>query len=154
MLWMCANGALWEEAKIGSSPLYNDLVEGWEKWNAKHTDANTKEILSPTDDSDYPHVKFFDNHINPPSVRKLYLKMLNPDPTKRITIAEIIAKGWVKNAECCQIDSYEEVTTIIDASKASSCSKNHSKITVRHNHLPPTTHRGHRLVRLPGSTDM
>jgi protein-serine/threonine kinase len=153
MLHMICSGFLWDEAKVGKFPVYDDLVKGWAKWNIKHTDGAGHDVAA-TDDGDYPHVSFFDTQINPPSLRKLLLKMLNPDPAKRITIAAISAKGWVKNIECCQVDSYEETTTIIDASKAKSClSKNHTKV-VMHNHLPRHKSLGHSLVRMPGSTDM
>jgi len=153
MLHIICSGFLWDEATVGKFPVFDELVKGWAKWYTKHTD-NAGHDIPATDDGDYPHVSFFDTQINPPSLRKLLLKMLNPDPAKRITISQISAKGWVKNIECCQIDSYEEATTIIDASKAKSCSKHHNKV-VQHNHLPPHKHLGHSLaVRLPGSTEM
>lgn len=150
MLCMCANGCLWGEAKLGSSPLYDELVRGWAKWNAKHVEPD-----SNITDTDYPHVAFFDKHINPPALRRVLLTMLNPDPIKRITIAEVAKKGWLKNLECCQIDSYDDPTNIIDASKLRTGMKKSATKVVQHNHLPPHHHNvAHKLVRLPGSTDM
>ena len=149
MLCMCAGGCLWEKAEAGSSPLYDDLVKGWVKWNAKHSHESNCSIT----ESDYPHVSFFDKHINPPALRRLLLVMLNPDPAKRVTMAEVANNRWIKTVECCQVDSYEDPTEIIDASKASTCNRKKSKV-VLHNHLAPVKHHGHHLVRLPGSTDM
>ncbi len=148
MLCMTANGVLWNEAKAGSSPLYDDLLRGWTKWNAKHADES-----AGITETDYPHVTFFDQHINPPALRRILLTMLNPDPTKRATIATVAKNRWMKNVECCQIDSYDDPSTTIDASRSQSCMKSMTKV-VHHNHLPPSNHIGHRLVRLPGSTDM
>ena len=148
MLCMCANGCLWEKAVGGSSPLYDDLVRGWEKWNTRHSDSTSPDIT----ESDYPHVSFFDNHINPPALRRILLTMLNPNPSKRVTMAQVAQNRWLKKVECCQIDSYDDPTVIIDASKSKACGKM-TKV-VQHNHLPPSHHVGHKLVRLPGSTDM
>jgi hypothetical protein len=146
---MCANGVLWGEAKAGSSPLYDDLVRGWIKWNAKHEDHTALGIT----ETDYPHVTFFDQHIRPPALRRVLLTMLNPDPAKRATMAMVAKNRWLKNVECCQVDSYDDPTTLIDASKSRANLKGMVKV-VHHNHLPPSKHLGHHLVRLPGSTDM
>ncbi|CAG8948955.1 hypothetical protein HYFRA_00002083 [Hymenoscyphus fraxineus] len=149
MLCLCANGCLWTEAREGSSPLYDDLVRGWTKWNAKHPEGEVPNIS----ETDYPHVAFFDQHINPPALRRILLTMLNPEPSRRATMATIAKNRWLKNVECCQIDSYDDPTTTVDATKLRSCSKSITKV-VSHNHLPPQQNFGHKFVRLPGSTDM
>lgn len=149
MLCMCANGILWEEAKAGSSPLYDDLIRGWTKWNSRHVDSSTPGIT----ETDYPHVTFFDQHISPPALRRVLLTMLNPDPGKRVSMAAVAKNRWVKNIECCQIDSYDDPATIIDVSKSRTNLKGMVKV-VHHNHLPPSKHLGHKMVRLPGSTAM
>lgn len=149
MLCMTASGVLWPEARAGSSPLYDDLIRGWTKWNAKHADGITLGIT----ESDYPHVKFFDEHISPPALRRVLLTMLNPDPTKRASIEAVAKNRWLKNLECCQIDSYDDPKITIDVSKSRTNLKAMCKI-VQHNHLPPSKHHGHKLVRTLGSTDM
>lgn len=146
MLTMTAGGCLWNEAREGNGPVYKSLVEGWSKWNAKNTDGTIT-------DTNYPHVAFFDQLINPPALRRILLTMLNPDPSKRVSMASVANNRWLKKIECCQIDSYDDPAVKIDASMMKLCSKNMSKV-VHHNHLPPTRHFGHGLVRLPGSTDM
>ena len=142
---MCANGVLWEEAKAGSSPLYDDLVQGWVKWNTKHADESGPDIT----ETDYPHVSFFDQHIKPPALRRVLLKMLNPDPSKRATMANVVKNRWLKTVECCQVDSYDNPTTTIDVSKSKTNLKALTKV-VQHNHLPPAKHFGHVFVRHPG----
>ncbi|KAH7310931.1 kinase-like domain-containing protein [Rhexocercosporidium sp. MPI-PUGE-AT-0058] len=146
MLCMTANGVLWNEAKAGSSPLYDDLLRGWTKWNSKHTVEG-----AGITETDYPYVAFFDQHINPPALRRILLTMLNPEPSKRASISTVAKNRWIKKVECCQIDSHDGPKTSIDASRAST--KTITKV-VHHNHLPPSSHLGHKLVRLPGSTDM
>ena len=145
MLCMCAGGCLWNAATSGHKN-FDDLIEGWSKWySINGADA------TPTE-TNYPKVAFFDSHIDPPYLRKMLLSMLNPNPSKRMTIAAAVKKPWMKNAECCQVDSYDDPTIVIDASKAS-CAKKSCKV-VHHNHLPPQTHMGHKLVRIPGGNDM
>ena len=149
MLCMAANGVLWQEATPGSSALYDDQTQGWAVWNAKHAGDEASAIT----ETDYPYVKFFDSHINPPALRRVLLTMLNPDPSKRVSIAAVAKNRWLKNVECCQVEAYNGPAEPIDASKPGACMKSILKV-VQHNHLPPHVHLGHRLVRLPGSTDM
>jgi protein-serine/threonine kinase len=149
MLCMTANGVLWEKATPGSSPLYDALVRGWAKWNANHAGQESPTIS----ERDYPRVLFFDTHINPPALRRVLLDMLNPDPSRRATIAMVTNNRWLKHVECCQVDNYDDLSVTIDASKSRTSMKSINKIP-SHNHLPPQVHLGHRLVRLPGSTDM
>lgn len=154
MVCMTAGGTLWQEATPGSSPVYDSLLNGWAKWYAspKHAGQESPEIT----DKDYPNVAFFDSCVNPPVLRRLLLNMLNPDPSKRITMARVAKDRWFKNVECCQVESYDDPAVIIDASKSQTPMKPLGRVATlkQHNHLPPKEHLGHRLVRLPGSTDM
>ncbi|CZS91585.1 related to serine/threonine-protein kinase hal4 [Rhynchosporium graminicola] len=146
MLCMTANGVLWNEAKEGSSPMYDDLFRGWTKWTSGHS-TEEKDIT----ESDYPYVAFFDQHISPPALRRILLTMLNPDPSRRASISTVVKNRWMKNVECCQANSHDDSRACIDASKMSG--KAVAKV-VHHNHLPPSNHLGHKLVRLPGGTDV
>ncbi|KAL8296293.1 hypothetical protein RB597_005637 [Gaeumannomyces tritici] len=143
---------LWKEARDdGSNQHYSTLVRGWNKWNKKHEGDEEKlpsnggvPVLS---DLDYPFVGPLDFAIKPPAFRKLLLQMLNPDPARRISIAGVIANRWLKNVECCQLESYDDPTVLIDASKKSSF--NNKKIFC-HNHLPPVASGNHSLGKMPG----
>jgi protein-serine/threonine kinase len=148
MLHIVFGGALWPRAEAGNRN-YDSLIKGWQKWEAKH--AEGEKIT----ESDYPHVAAFDQMVNPPALRRILVAMLHPNPKKRATIAEVAKNRWVKNIECCQVETYEDPTgaKIIDASKSQACAAFRSKV-VQHNHLPPANHKGHHLVRLPGSTHM
>ncbi|XXH05763.1 hypothetical protein Hte_012199 [Hypoxylon texense] len=146
MLYLIFNANLWEKAQAGlSSPsqkTYNDLVSGWDKVNAK-TEANPEEMKDA-----YPKVLAFEYCVNPVPLRRLLLKMLNPDPKKRITMNDVITNRWMKNVECCQLESYEDPVKFIDASKKD-CMKSSTGKIFCHNHLPPLS-TGHGLPPMPG----
>lgn len=72
-------------------------------------------------------------------IRILLLKMLHPDPAKRISIEETVRDRWVKQIDCCCLDGNENETVgCIDASGKASC-KLASKMSIKksHHHLPP-----------------
>jgi serine/threonine protein kinase len=149
MLYLIFGGSIWECAKANdNNPNYKMLVTAWAKWEAKHEAGETMS------ESDYPRMMPFDKFIDQPVIRRILLGMLHPDPAKRSTIAQVAKNGWLsRHVECCTVESYNEPAGTIDATKLSKCSKVPRKV-VMHNHLPPTHHFGHSLVRLPGSTAM
>ena len=145
MLSLMFGGFLWHRAEVnkentGGRDNYASLVRGWEKWNAKHADSEDKIIT----EMDYPNVFLFDKGVNPPALRRVLLQMLNPDPAKRISIANVVGNRWVKNIECCQPDSFEELKAgnMIDASKKP-CQQSRGASSGKiycHNHLPRKDH--------------
>lgn len=144
MLHLIFGGALWSRAQLGDKQTnYEDLARGWAKWTEGNGNADISE-------ASYPYVKAFDLAVSPPALRRLLLGMLNPDPERRTSIAEVANNRWLKAQECCQVDSYDEPVATIDAAKGKASL---AKVAV-HNHLPEKEHKMHRLVRLPGSTDM
>jgi hypothetical protein len=147
MLHIIFGGALWPRAEAGHTN-YDSLQKGWDKWNAKHPEGG--KII----DGDYPHIAAFDTMINPPALRRLLIGMLNPNPATRYTIGEVAKNRWMKNVECCQVETYDDPSQVIDASKSRTSSTPSRQKVVHHNHLPPAVHKGHSLVRLPGSTEM
>lgn len=146
MLHIVFGGALWPRAERGHRH-YDSLIRGWEKWEAKHPPGATITEI------DYPHVSAFDQMVNPPALRRMLIAMLHPNPAKRIKMADVAKNRWLRNIECCQVDTYDDPSIVIDASKASNKGFNGNRArVVQHNHLPPNNHTGHRFVRLPGST--
>ncbi|CAK7269791.1 hypothetical protein SEPCBS119000_003750 [Sporothrix epigloea] len=103
-----------------------------------------------------PHVPVFDTYVNPPVLRRILLHMLNPDPTRRLTIEQVANSRWFRGIECCQPEAYEDPLApavaagnargCIDA-KRSTAQINGQKIYC-HNHLPPKTH-SNAIVRNP-----
>ncbi|WYZ45551.1 hypothetical protein EsH8_VIII_000867 [Colletotrichum jinshuiense] len=141
MIYLTFGGNLWLRASEGQ-PMYDLLVKGWNKWYAKHPEPNAR-----ITDSDYPFFQAFDLAVSPPALRRVLLMMLNPNPEKRATISEIANHRWVKNIECCQLESYDDPGTLIDATKG--CAQLNTKKVFCHNHLPLESH-GHSLGKMPG----
>ncbi|KAH6607220.1 hypothetical protein Trco_003533 [Trichoderma cornu-damae] len=144
MIYMTFGGAIWSRAEAGNLH-YDKLVAGWNKWNKKHRDQEDAAIT----ETDYPNCYALDVGVNPPALRRVLLQMLNPDPNSRISIYDVITNRWVKNIECCQLESYDDPKYTIDATKKDYGGKPGSKIFC-HNHLPPKTHGSHSLGKMPG----
>ncbi|KAL6871388.1 kinase-like protein [Trichoderma novae-zelandiae] len=144
MIYMTFGGAIWSRAEAGNLH-YDKLVAGWKKWNKKHEGEENATIT----DTDYPYCQALDIGVNPPALRRILLQMLNPDPNSRISIYEVITNRWVKNVECCQLESYDDPKHTIDVTKKDYGGKNGSKIFC-HNHLPPKSFGSHSLGKMPG----
>ncbi|KAL6881939.1 kinase-like protein [Trichoderma longibrachiatum] len=144
MIYMTFGGAIWSRAEAGNLH-YDKLVAGWNKWNKKHQGEENATIT----DTDYPYCQALDIGVNPPALRRILLQMLNPDPNSRISIYEVINNRWVKNIECCQVESYDDPKQTIDVTKKDYGGKSGSKIFC-HNHLPPKTYGSHSLGKMPG----
>ncbi|PKS12057.1 hypothetical protein jhhlp_001353 [Lomentospora prolificans] len=129
MINLIFGGNLWGKASP-KDPNYLPLLKGWDDWDSKHP-----EVDALPSESDYPHVLAFDKFVKPPALRRLLLRMLNPDATKRISMADVVSNRWMRNVECCQLESYEDPAPI-DASKKDAMKAGSRKIYC-HNHLPP-----------------
>ncbi|KAI1246321.1 hypothetical protein MGN70_013220 [Eutypa lata] len=142
LIYLTFSACLWEKAEEGSSISYDQLVTGWRKLEAKKVED--PEGLRDS----YPKIAAFEFALRPASLKRLILQMLHPDPAKRITMNEVITNRWVKSVECCQLESYEDPTKFIDASKKNATKGATGKIFC-HNHLPPQA-TGHGLPPMPG----
>ena len=154
MINLIFGAPLWQRADTRPSnpkphPNYVGLAKGWEKWYEKHAGLEPEERVIT--DVDYPRVKAFDFCVKPPALRRVLLQMLNPDPDKRISIADVISNRWVKQIECCQLESYEDPTRVIDASKKTCLNRGNQRRVFCHNHLPLKDHNTHSLGKMPGS---
>lgn len=146
MIYLTFGGAIWSRAERGNAH-YDKLVRGWEKWYEKHPESGA--CITETD---YPLCLALDVGVNPPALRRLMLQMLNPDPAKRIAIEDVLNNRWMKNVECCQIESYDDPAQTIDATKKDCCNKNGTRKIFCHSHLPPKTANSHSLGKMPGQT--
>jgi protein-serine/threonine kinase len=132
MLSMIFNGGPWAEA-TKSQPTYAKFAAAWEDLEARKKEGNNESNV-PANTG-----KMF-TAITKPALRSLILRMLHPDPEKRISIQEAVNEGWVKLIDCCAFDGDDEQTvTEIDASKK--CGKAAKKtIAKSHHHIPPEKH--------------
>jgi protein-serine/threonine kinase len=144
MIYLIFGGAIWHRAEPGTNKVYDNLCRGWDRWYSKHPDPD-----ACITDSDYPHCEAMDIAVSPPALRRLMLQMLNPDPSKRIGINEVINNRWMKNVECCQLESYDDPAKFIDASKKDATWNGPKKIFC-HTHIPPKSTGSHSLGKMPG----
>ncbi|KAK2045774.1 kinase-like protein [Colletotrichum somersetense] len=144
MIYLTFGGNIWKRADV-SHEGYRLLVKGWEKWEAKHPEPDARMT-----ETDYPHYPAFDLMVSPPALRRVLLMMLHPNPAKRASISDIANHRWVKNIECCQLESYDDPANLIDATKKGSAQLNTKRVFC-HNHLPLESH-GHSLGKMPGQT--
>ncbi|KAK7973402.1 kinase domain containing protein [Apiospora saccharicola] len=146
MIYLIFGANIWEKAEwqndAKSAGQYNKLCQAYEKYNQRveKNPEGTKDAL--------PHLDAFDYCVKPLALRRLLLKMLNPDPKKRWTMSEVVGSRWFKTIECCQLESYDDPVMFIDASKKNATISTAGKIYC-HNHLPPVNH-GHGLPPMPG----
>ncbi|KID89046.1 kinase domain containing protein [Metarhizium guizhouense ARSEF 977] len=145
MIYLTFGGAIWSRAQLGNLH-YDKLVKGWNRWYEKHPECD-----ACITDTDYPNCYALDVGVNPPALRRILLQMLNPDPAKRIPINEVVNNRWMKNVECCQLESYDDPNQFIDATKKDYSSKISTKKIFCHNHLPPKTSGSHSLGKMPGT---
>ncbi len=135
-MWSCAIvfltmtfcGSPWPSAER-SHPFYQKFAAGWDTWLAKQTDG----VI--TDDADgMPKCGPIFANLDSPAIKRLMLKMLNPNPDRRILIHDALNDRWVKD--------YGAKEQAIDAAGSKSC-KLASKLGIKkmHNHLPPTKQR-------------
>ncbi|KAF2276302.1 Pkinase-domain-containing protein [Westerdykella ornata] len=133
-LTMTCGGGPWEAAKPEYQK-YKRYIQGWEEWLADHPDGQI------TDAADgHPKCGPYFSKINPPAIKRLVLKMLHPNPEKRITIRDVLNTNCVKNIDCCCPEGFEDPTVCIDTSKCTS--KETSKMAKTkqflHHHIPPS----------------
>ncbi|KAK2067351.1 hypothetical protein P8C59_001101 [Phyllachora maydis] len=143
MIHLLFGGALWGKAMPDGS-WYSALMQGWEECNAR---ANSQDVP----EKDFPRVGPFEQFVKPPALKRVLLQMLNPDPAKRLTMSQVLNNRWVKNIECCQMESYEEPTDQFDASKKLALDRMSQRKVFCHNHLPPSHQfSSHSLGKMPG----
>ncbi|CAJ2503479.1 Uu.00g108730.m01.CDS01 [Anthostomella pinea] len=131
MIYLIFGGNLWEKAEPGAQLYYNEIASGWGKLDAKRA-AKPDEVAKDA----YPKSTPFEAVVKPVALRRLLLNMLHPDPTHRITMNDVVTHRWMKTVACCQLESYEDPTKVIDVSKKDCMNGSTGKIYC-HNHLPP-----------------
>lgn len=137
-IWSCAivyltmtfGGCPWQAAK-SEFEYYARFKRGWLQWLEEHPDG---QIFDGPDG--HPKCGKLFSLIEPPSIKRLMLKMLHPLPTKRITIREVLKTTCIKNISCCCDETYDDPKIYFDASKASSANVAAPKKYLHH-HIPP-----------------
>ena len=137
-VWSCAivyltmtfGGCPWQAAKT-EFEYYARFKKGWDAFLERHPDGD----ISDGEDGHPKCGKLF-SLIEPPSIKRLILKMLHPIPSKRIMIRNVLKTTCIKNIGCCCPETYDDTKAVFDASKASSVRSVAPKKYLHH-HIPP-----------------
>jgi protein-serine/threonine kinase len=138
-IWSCAvvyltmtfGGCPWQAAKP-EFEYYARFKKGWDQWLVQHPDG---EIVDGPDG--HPKCGKLFSLIEPPSIKRLILKMLHPIPSKRITIRDVMRTACIRNINCCCPETYDEPKVVFDAAKASQSVKFAPAKKFLHHHIPP-----------------
>jgi protein-serine/threonine kinase len=148
-VWSCAivyitmtyGGGPWNEAHADKDTRYKAYKEGWTEWLKKNENGQVTDENMPKLPGMFGTQSTYNlTAMSSPPMRRLMIKMLHPDPDKRLTIAEVMQTNVIKNAECCTPDSFDDdcCTKITSSSSSKDLKKN---IMKRHNHVPPKEHK-------------
>jgi protein-serine/threonine kinase len=138
-IWSCAvvyltmtfGGCPWQAAKP-EFEYYARFKKGWDQWLMQHPDG---EIIDGPDG--HPKCGKLFSLIEPPSIKRLILKMLHPTPSKRITIRDVMRTACIRNINCCCPETYDEPKVVFDAAKANQSVKFAPAKKFLHHHIPP-----------------
>lgn len=136
-IWSCAvvyltmtfGGCPWQAAKP-EFEYYARFKKGWDQWLEEHPDG---EIMDGPEG--HPKCGKLFSLIEPPSIKRLILRMLHPIPSKRITIRDVMRTPCIRNINCCCPETYDEPKVVFDAAKANQSIKFAKKFL--HHHIPP-----------------
>lgn len=115
---------------------YAKFMAGWDDFLLKKPDG----IVTETE---YPSCGRIFSALPKAALKRLVLRMLHPDPERRITIHDALGDRWVSRIECCCPDPKDTVKPVnsIDAAKGSGQLAGQVKVQKVHNHLPPEKRR-------------
>jgi protein-serine/threonine kinase len=138
-IWSCAvvyltmtfGGCPWQAAKT-EYEYYARFKKGWDQWLLEHPDG-----LFVDGPDGHPKCGKLFSLIEPPSIKRLILRMLHPIPDKRITIREVMKTSCIRNINCCCPESYEEKKVVFDAAGPAQSVRFAPPKKFLHHHIPP-----------------
>ena len=142
-VWSCAivfltmfwGGQPWSSASR-SDPHFKKFIEGWDAFLAEKEDRLI-------DDEHQPKCGPLISKLPSSGMKRLMLKMLHPDPEKRISIQAALCDRWVKSIDCCCQDPDPKKDTLsrensIDVTSRDGCKAAGKMLVIKkHNHFPP-----------------
>jgi protein-serine/threonine kinase len=139
---MILSGSPWAAAKQ-TEPNFKQFITSWNKWLEKHPDG---ELTDERGGTPACSPIFSAELVGSAAIRRLLLKMLHPDPSKRITIHDALTSPVVKNIECCAPESCDDNGVAIEKTISGDCTLANSKkwsksILRKHSHFPPKEHK-------------
>lgn len=148
-VWSCAvvyitmtyGGNPWPAANTQNT-YYVKFKNGYDKW----LKDNPTGIITENNFPNCGPLFKLNERLGSPSMKRLLLKMMNPNPDQRISIHDVLLSNAVKNIECCTEESYEDAQGLfVDASKGKATHNNGKKakmqVKKKHAHVPPKEHK-------------
>ncbi|KAL9112724.1 MAG: hypothetical protein Q9227_003027 [Pyrenula ochraceoflavens] len=146
-VWSCAivflvmywTGQPWSSASR-SDPHYKKFIDGWDAFLAEKPDGLV-------DDDHQPKCGPVIVKLPHTGMKRLMLKMLHPDPEKRISIQGALSDRWLRSIECCCQDPDPKQDPIsrensIDVAVKGGCKAAKQMMVIKkHNHIPPPIKR-------------
>ncbi|KAI1945475.1 hypothetical protein LOZ57_004161 [Ophidiomyces ophidiicola] len=140
-IWSCAivyltlnyRGNPWPSAD-DKNPNYAKFISGWQTFLKNDSEGLVTEEKAPMCGPVF-------RRLNNSGMKRLLLRMLHPDPSKRFTINEVLSDRYFKTIECCSPEYLKDpskAVTGIDAAGKGSCRlANKMVIQKIHHHFPP-----------------
>ncbi|KAL9086065.1 MAG: hypothetical protein Q9165_007277 [Trypethelium subeluteriae] len=138
-VWSCAivffalrfYGSPWHAANAEHAT-YARFNKGWDEWLLSHPDGKIPDP-SAVNAEDLPRCGPLFQALQKPALKRLLLKMMHPDPEKRISIENAVKTGFVRHIDCC-VEEGDALPTQIDPEKSL---KGLYEVKKEHCHLPP-----------------
>ncbi|GME45368.1 hypothetical protein GTA08_BOTSDO12121 [Neofusicoccum parvum] len=143
-VWSCAIALFYlsgQQPWLAADPVndvkYSNYLKNWQDWLSRHPDG---EFLPDGTPDAVPKTSPAFQHLDNPNIKRLMIKMLHPDPERRITMREVLATPTMRAIECCTPESYEDpaISISVDASSKKGCRAARQALVVKkHSHIPP-----------------
>ncbi|KAF2235982.1 Pkinase-domain-containing protein, partial [Viridothelium virens] len=138
-VWSCAivffalrfYGSPWHAANAEHAT-YARFKKGWDEWSWSHPDGKIPDP-SAVNAEDLPPCGPLFQALQKPALKRLLLKMMHPDPEKRITIENVVKTGFVRHIDCCVEEGVPRLRQV-DPEKSL---KGLYEVKKEHCHLPP-----------------
>ena len=134
---MIHSGSPWAAAdRAHPDANYAKFLAGWDRFYAAHPDG----LITG---EETPCCGRLFSTLAKVVIKTLVLRMLHPDPTKRISIHEALGDRWVKQIDCCCDDATATATATDGAGSIDAAGKGSGRVAGRmiirksHHHLPP-----------------
>lgn len=154
-VWSCAiayitmtyGGGPWDRATM-EDPKYRAFKEGWDKWTAKHPDQDVSDESIPTLPGMFDHkARFGLTQTSSPAMKRILLRMLHPNPDRRISMDTLINSSYIRGLECCAPEACDDDHTHDAAIDCTSKNFKKAQVLKKHKHIPPKEHKTPEIFR-------
>ena len=109
---------------------YMRYLAGWDEFIDKHPSG----LITG---GETPHCGPLFHELPKPAIKRLVLRMLHPNPNKRIGIQDALGDRFVKGVECCCLEDKEGMGVDARMKEGSRATAGSVEVRKAHSHLPP-----------------